>query len=81
MTFNGETSAVAAIVGLSIGGLTFRVRLHGEGLKERYPSGDVIDTGGNVIGSAYSYTYGGRAFAVHTGPFAGYVEFSECEFV
>jgi len=58
-----------------------RVRLTGNGLQERYPSGDVVDIDGNVVGMASSYTYGGNAFAVHTRPFAGYVRFDECEFV
>ncbi len=72
MAVNADTSAVAAVWYSLLGG-KFPVRLH-DGCREpghRY--GDVLDEAGTTIGSAHDYIYGGRGWAVHTKPFAGYV--------
>lgn len=75
-----KAGAVEQVVQMCTGA-KIRVRLSGDGLNERYPSGYVLDADGTVIGDANSYTYGGAAFAVHTPAFAGYAPFSQCEFV
>jgi hypothetical protein len=79
--YNSDTPTLDTVLGLQDGSLRLRVRLHGAGLTEKYPSGDVLDTDGSIIGRAESYTYGGRAFAVSTPNFGGFVEFKECEYV
>ena len=79
--FTAETTAVEAIRAIALDRMKFRIKLHGDGLKERYPNGVVVDEEGEIIGGVDSYTYGGYAFALHTRNFAGYVSFDECEFV
>lgn len=78
-TIKSDTSPVQAVMFAVTGG-TFRLQLtNDEGPGHR--SGYILDDDGNRIGDASDFIYGGRGFAVHTKPFAGFVSIDQIEFV
>lgn len=74
-TISNDTNPVAAVYFAILGG-TFRLRRD-----HRDPKwAEVLDDAGNVIGSAHQ-CYANGGWAVHTGPFAGYVRPDQVECV
>lgn len=80
MTISENTPALTAVIFACTGG-KFRVRLEDPDALPGERFGYVLDDNGTVIGDACDRIYGGGGFAVHTGPFAGYVPFYQIEFV
>lgn len=66
------TDSVSAVI-YAISGGKYVVRLTDSTALPGSRSGEVLDSDGQVIGSASDYIYGGRGFAVHTRAFGGYV--------
>lgn len=74
-TISQYTNPVAAVFFAVLGGV-FRLKQD-----RRDPKwAEVVDDFENVIGSAHQF-YSNGGWAVHTGPFAGYVRADQVEFV
>lgn len=71
-TITSNTHPVDALRHTLLGG-KFIVRLSDPEAKPGHRSGYVLDDAGDIIGDASDYIYSGRGYAVHTGPFAGFV--------
>jgi hypothetical protein len=73
-----DTSSAAAVLYAVLGG-KFRLLLtRDEGIGRREAA--VLDAAGNRIGYASDSIYAGRGWAVHTGPYAGYVPEAQIEY-
>lgn len=79
-TIDNNTSSVDAVWHAVTGG-KFRIRLLPQEKGSRSRWGIVLNDKGEQIGDANDYTYGSRGFAVHTGPYGGFVSIEQIEFV
>jgi hypothetical protein len=79
-TITHDTPATVAVVHAVMGG-KFRLRLHDPNAEPGRRFADVLNDADEKLGGASDYIYRGTGFAVHTGPYGGYVSLDQVEFV
>ena len=79
-TIDHDTSPLDAVFHAVVGG-KFILRLHEPNAEPGRRFADVLNDAGERIGSAHDFIYHGTGFAVHTGPYGGFVSLDQVVFV